>query len=104
MFCASLIASEVTSPGERPCTFAETAIMRLPLVCLICDGPLPMVMLAIWSSGTSTLVPVTATGKCSMFSALTRSSGVRRTATSRDSPVGSIQSPTSTPAKATRKA
>ena len=39
-----------------------------------------------------------------MFSALTRSSGCRRTATSRDSPVGSTQSPTSTPANATRSA
>jgi hypothetical protein len=39
-----------------------------------------------------------------MFSVPTRSSGARRTATSRVSPVGSTQSPTSMPAKATRSA
>ena len=79
--------------------------MRLPSVCWICDGPLPM--RDRWRSGRaapSWLVPATAIGRRSMLSASTRSSGCRRTATSRDSPVGSTQSPTSTPANATRSA
>ena len=50
------------------------------------------------------LLPMTAIGRCSMLEASTRSSGCRRTATSRVSPVGSTQSPTSTPANATRSA
>ena len=97
-------ASVVTSPGERPCTLADTAIMRLPSACSIRDGPLPMVMVAICSSGTILSVPETAIGKVSILSALTRSAGSRRTETSRVSPVGSTQSPTSTPANATRRA
>ena len=104
MAWAILKASAVTSPGERPCALLDTEIVRLPSACWICDGPLPMVMAAIWSSGTMRLVPSTATGRRSMLLASTRSSGCRRTATSRASPVGSIQSPTSTPAKATRSA
>ncbi len=104
IFAAIFIASAVTSPGERPCTLADTVIVRLPSKCWICAGPLSIVMVAIWSSGTIMLVPPTAIGRCSMLEASTRSSGCRRTATSRDSPVGSTQSPTSTPAKATRSA
>ena len=30
---ASFIASSVTSPGERPCAFADTVTMRLPSIC-----------------------------------------------------------------------
>ena len=97
-------ASAVTSPGERPCALAVTEIMRLPSLCSIFAGPLPIVIVAIWSSGTIMFVPLTAIGSRSMFSALTRSSGCKRTATSRDSPVGSTQSPISIPANATRKA
>ena len=41
--------------------------MRLPFRCWICDGPLPIVIVAIWSSGTIMLVPVTAIGRCSML-------------------------------------
>ena len=63
-----------------------------------------MVTVAIWSSGTIILLPATAIGRRSILAALTRSSGCKRTATSRDSPVGSTQSPTSTPANATRNA
>ncbi|MNQ76948.1 hypothetical protein D3C85_918000 [compost metagenome] len=81
---------------------ADTVIVRLPFLCSIPDGPLPMVMVAIWSSGTICDVPVTLIGRRSIFSDATRSSGCRRTATSRVSPVGSTQSPTSTPANATR--
>jgi hypothetical protein len=82
----------------------ETAIMRLPSMCWICAGPLPIVIVAIWSSGTIMLLPPTAIGSRSMLAASMRSSGCRRTETSRASPVGSTQSPTSTPANATRSA
>ena len=76
--------------------------MRSPFLWRIADGPLPMVIEAIWSRGTIMPVPPTEIGRRSMLSVLTRSSGCRRTATSRVSLVGSTQSPTSMPAKATR--
>ena len=98
------MASAVTSPGERPCTLAATLMVRLPSLCWIWLGPLPIVTVAICSSGTMRLLPLTAMGRRSMLPASTRSCGCRRTATSRASPPGSTQSPTSTPAKATRKA
>ena len=104
MDLASFMASSVTSPGERPWAFADTVMLRLPLACSMPEGPLPMLMVAICSSGTIRLLPVTAMGRRSMFSLLTRSAGSRRTATSRVSPPGSTQSPTSIPAKATRRA
>ena len=63
-----------------------------------------MVTVAICSSGTMRLLPLTVIGSCSMLAADTRSAGCRRTDTSRVSPVGSTQSPASTPAKATRSA
>ena len=63
-----------------------------------------MVTLAICSSGTIWLLPLTEIGRRSMLLASTRSAGSRRTDTSRVSPLGSTQSPTSTPAKATRRA
>ena len=63
-----------------------------------------MVIVAICSNGIMVSLLLTAIGRRSMFSALIRSSGCKRTATSLASPVGSTQSPTSTPAKATRKA
>ena len=101
-------ASAVTSPEARPWALAETVIWRLPSLCWIWLGALPIVMVAICSSGTTRLAPPatvpTATGKRSMLLASTRSSGARRTDTSRVSPCGSTQSPTSTPAKATRSA
>ena len=56
--------------------------------CWICAGPLPIVTVAICSSGTIMLLPATAIGRRSMLLASTRSSGCRRTATSRVSPIG----------------
>ncbi len=99
---AIFIASAVTSPDERPCALAVTTIMRLEFACWILDGALPIVTVAICSSGTMRSLPAMAIGRRSILLASTRSSGARRTATSRASPVGSIQSPASTPANATR--
>ena len=104
MFLAIFRASAVTSPEERPWTLAETPMVRLPSECSILEGAFPIETLAIWAKGTTVFIPLTVMGKRSMLVALMRSSGLKRTATSRDSPVGSTQSPTSMPAKATRNA
>ena len=61
-------------------------------------------MTLVGGFASTVFMPLTVIGKRSMLAALMRSSGLKRTATSRDSPVGSTQSPTSIPAKATRNA
>ena len=60
-------ASAVTSPGERPCALALTEIWRLPSECWIWLGALPIVTVAICSSGTIRLVPEIAIGSRSML-------------------------------------
>lgn len=104
MALAIFTASAVTSPGDRPLGIGGHRDRALAIRVLDLRGAFAggdggnLLQRTIW------LLPLTAIGRRSMLPASTRSSGCRRTETSRVSPLGSTQSPASTPAKATRKA
>ncbi len=69
-------------------------------------GPRPVRMVATWPSGTCCTPsgPGTVSGSVARSEVRVRASGANRTVTSRVSPAGSTQSPTSMPANAGRSA
>ena len=95
----------VTSPKERPETFACTTITLSRSRWLIFAGPTPCETLANCPSGIIDIRPPgagTVMGSRSISLTRVRDSAAKRTRTFRFSPAGSTQSPASTPAKAGR--
>ena len=102
------LTSVITSPAERPATFALDVDHRVAVE--VVDRPpgrCPGVIVATWPSGTvrrrrrcaARRPPAAAAARSA---ARCRASGASRTMTSRVSPLGSTQSPASMPANAGR--
>ena len=95
------------SPVARPWGLYSTFTTRSRSRWLITAGPSPELTRATWPRGSVVgrpSGPITISGRTRRSSARRRDSGDSRRVTSRVSPLGSTQSPTSIPAKAGRSA